>query len=175
MTAVGCVEGNPVAEPRARQLSLSAGLEWMWIAGDDVGDDAGCERNHVADNTRQQKAKHSKRDAAGIALEVRPEAEQVSPRRRFLWRRFRRARGSRAGWSCNVLGYRFRVRRRCRASAHFNSFSRPTNVKPTSAYRPSSAVPVENVRTCDRATDTASSADSSARRSEASGPDHRRL
>ena len=47
-------------------------LKWPWIAGDDVGDHAGRQRDDVADDAGQQQAKHAERDSARIALEVGP-------------------------------------------------------------------------------------------------------
>ena len=49
MTAVRCVEGNVVAEPGRAELRLGAGLERARVAGDGVSDDAGGERDDVAD------------------------------------------------------------------------------------------------------------------------------
>ena len=66
---------------RSGDFVLCAGLKGTRIAGDDVGDDARSQRNDVADQAGQQQAKQSKRDSAGIALEVEPEAGQISPRR----------------------------------------------------------------------------------------------
>lgn len=86
VTAVRGVKGNGATQQRAgKQMSLRTGFKRPGAARDDVGDDAGGKRDHVSDQAGRHEAEHAERDGAGVALEVRHQAEQIRPRRgRFL-------------------------------------------------------------------------------------------
>ena len=60
-------------------MALRAPFKGMSAAGEDVGQDAGGERNDVLDDAGGDESEHAERDRTAIAAEIGEEAEKAFP------------------------------------------------------------------------------------------------
>src|SRR5258707_4170792 len=79
MTAVRGVEGISAVEQTAgKRLRMGVGFKGARAASENVGHDAGGERDDVADNAGQHESEQAERDSRAVASEIGHEPKQVS-------------------------------------------------------------------------------------------------